>query len=161
MADNNNTPNSRFIHKCTISSGSIVRVFLELLEGVFEMGRSHPKQTWPFLWRTTSMNIFHIFKHSFQLKRPCASATMRRCYSIPLKWMKQWHATMQLTGIKTTGKMTDYRGNWVVYAECARLCCCILPVCGRKCACMHFNIRSDPYSPIVPQGHIMAINSEV
>lgn len=119
----------------------------KVIERVLEMGRSHPKQMCPFLWKTTSMNIFfHIFKHSFQLKRPCASAAMRRCYSIPLKWMNQWHATMQLTGIKTTGKMTDYRGNWVVYAECAWLCCCILPVCGRKCACMH--IRSDPYSPV-------------
>lgn len=113
-----------------------------------EMGRSHPKQMWPFPWKTTSVNIFHIFKHSFQLKRPCASAAMRRCYSIPLKWMKQWHATMQLTGIKTTGKMTDYRGNWVVYAERARLCCCISPVFGKKCACMHFNaIHTIPIAP--------------
>ncbi len=110
-------------------------MFLEFIEGVFKMDRSHPKQMWPFLWKTTRMNIFHIFKHSFQLKWPCASAAMRRCYSIPLKWMKQWHATMQLTGIKTTGKMTDYRGNWWVYM-CASLLYFTWCVVGNVHACI-------------------------
>lgn len=78
--------------------------------------RSHLRQMQFFSWENQQHELFfHFFKHSFQLKQPCAGAAERRCYSIPLKWMKQWYATMQLTGIKTRGKMTDYRQNWVVH----------------------------------------------
>lgn len=54
--------------------------------------------------------FIYMKKKIIQLKQACACAIKQLCYSIPLEWTTQWHAAMQLTGIKTIGKMTDYTG---------------------------------------------------
>lgn len=64
----------------------------------------------------------HPHTHTFQLKQACVGAAKQLCYSIPLEWTMQRHATMQLTGIKTTGKMTDYTRMEVCACMCEQPC---------------------------------------
>lgn len=69
-------------------------------------------------WEKLSCIFLQKRKHSFQLKQDWASAVKQLCYSIPLERTMQRHATMQLTGIKTMGKMTDYTRIEVHVSKC-------------------------------------------
>lgn len=98
-------------------------------------GYSERKTDWYILssenlaWIFFLLNLRKKKKHSFQLKQACASAAKQLCYSIPLEWTMQRHAAMQLTGIKTIGKMTDYTRIEVCVSECA---------CMHPCTHVHF-----------------------